>query len=309
MSDTHLRGLEGTNPLAFLAALGVLVAIRERSGRARLWWSDDVTPHAVVDAAFSLDSIADAAVAAFDEWKRGPAANPVRFDGTAMSKGDELKLKPEDIRTYLDNARGGGSSRALATALVAEGALDNKGVAKPSLLYFTAGQQKFLQMARQILDQTSRADVVAGLKGDWSYDSKLPSLMWDVSDDRTYALAAYNPSSQKKLTNPGPEALALLGLSLHPVFAASRGVLTQGCVGAWKSASYSWPLWGKPTALPAVKSLLAHASIHPPAGDRQLWFRAWGVFTILQTPIRRSGQGGYGTFGPPMTTWRASRTT
>jgi len=303
MSETHLPGLEGTNPLAFFAALGVLVAFRRKSLQPRLWWSEDVTSHAIVDGAFSLDNIAEAAVATFDEWKRTPATNPQRVDGTAMPKGDELKLGLEDMRTYLDSARRGGPSRALATALIAEGGLDNQGVAKPSLLYFTAGQMKFLHMARQILDQATHADLLVGLKGDWRYDSKLPSLMWDVSDDRNYALLADNPAKDKKLTNPGPEALALLGLSLHPVFATRGRTLTQGCAGAWKSASYSWPLWGKPASLRAVRSLLAHAS-SPGTNDRQQWFRAWGVFTILQAPIRRSDQGGYGTFGPPMATWR-----
>lgn len=305
MSETHLPGLEGTNPLAFLAALGVQVVFHGKPEQPRLWWSDDVAPHAVVGGEFSLDKIADAAVAVFNEWKCAPATNPMLSDGTVMPKGDELKLKPEDMRTYLDNAQGGGPSRALAMALIAEGGLDNNGVAKPSHLYFTAGQQKFLLMARQILDQATREDVLAGLKGEWSYDSELPSLMWDVSDDRNYALSADDPSSRKKLTNPGPEALALLGLSLHPVFAAREGTLTQGCFGSWKSASYSWPLWGKPATLRTVRSLLAHGSNIPSAGDTRRWFQAWGIFTILQASIRRSDQGGYGTFGPPMTTWRS----
>ena len=157
MSETHLQGLEGSNPLAFLAALGVQVAFQNKSEQPRLWWSEDVTPHAVVDGDFSLDGIADAAVAVFDEWKRAPATNPVRHDGTSMPKGDELKLKPEDMRMYLDNARGGGASCALATALVAEGGLDNKGVAKPSHLYFTAATKssctwraKFLTKRREV---------------------------------------------------------------------------------------------------------------------------------------------------------------
>ena len=44
MIGTHLPGLEGTNPLGFLAALGVQVAFANEDEQPRLWWSDDVTP-------------------------------------------------------------------------------------------------------------------------------------------------------------------------------------------------------------------------------------------------------------------------
>ena len=306
MNETHLTGLEGTNPLGFLAALGVQVAFASELQQPRLWWSDDVTPHAVVDGDFSTDRIADQALAVFAEWNKGPATNPRRTDGSAMPKGDELKLTPADLRTYLSQTRQCNSGGALTTALVAEGSLDKQGVAKPSDLYFTAGQQKFLGMARQVLRRTSRDDVLAGIEGPWSYESELPSLMWDVFDDRVYALAADDPAKEKKLTNPGSEALAVLGLSLHPVFAGRDRTLTQGCSGSWKTGCYSWPLWCKPASPHAVKSLLAHAYDHPAAMDRQRWFRAWGVAKVFRSPIRRSGQGGYGTFGPPEVAWQTS---
>ena len=307
MNGTHLTGLEGTNPLGFLAALGAQVILASKSEQPRLWWSDDITPHAVVDGNFTIDRIADQAMGIFAWWNDSPAINPRRSDGSTMPKGDELKLTPSDMRTYLSQACQDDSSGALSTALVAEGSLDKQGVAKPSDLYFTAGQQKFLHSARQVLSGALREDVLTGLEGPWNYASKLPSLMWDVSDDRMYALAAGDPSKEKKLTNPGPEALAVLGLSLHPVFAGRDRTLTQGCSGSWKKAYYSWPLWHKPARPHAVKSLLAHASHHnPEATDRHSWFRSWGVSKVLRSSIRRSGQGGYGTFGPPEIAWKAS---
>ena len=312
MNETPLTGLEGTNPLGFLAALGVQVAFASELQQPRLWWSDDVTPHAVVDGGgdgdgdgdFSTDRIADQALAVFAEWSKSPATNPSRPDGSAMPKGDELKLTPADLRTYLGQTRRCDSGGALITALVAEGSLDKQGAAKPSDLYFTAGQQKFLGMARQVLSRTSRDDVLTGLEGPWGYGSELPSLMWDVFDDRVYALAADDPAKEKKLTNPGPEALAVLGLSLHPVFAGRDRTLTQGCSGSWKTGYYSWPLWCRPASPRGVRSLLVHAYHHPTATGRERWLRAWGVSRILRSPIRRSGQGGYGTFGPPEVVWR-----
>ncbi len=311
MNGTHLLGLEGTNPLAFLAALGLQVAFatEDRQQPPRLWWSDDTVPHAVVDKNFTVDLIVDRALSAFECWKCSPAINPRREDGSPMPKGDELKLIPEDIETYLNQAVQCAWSGSLATALLAQGSLDNQGVAKPSDFYFTAGQQKFLDVARKVLTAANCDEIKRGLEGPWDYKSKESSLGWDVTDDRVYALMSGNPSVEDKFTNPGPEALALLGLSLYPVFAGRERTKTQGCSGKWKSGYYSWPLWWKPASLRAVKSLLAHAYDHTDTttSNRHRWYGAWGVFTILRSSIRRTDQGGYGTFGPAEVIWQHTR--
>ena len=307
MNGTHLTGLEGTNPLGFLAALGVQVVFATEDEQPRLWWSDDVVPHAIVDEAFTVDSIADRALVAFAHWKDSLATNPRRTDGSKIPKGDELKLMPDDIEEYLGQAAQCPWSGGLAAALVAQGSLDNQGVAKPSDFYFTAGQQKFLDTARKVLVAADRDEIGIGLEGPWRYESETPSLGWDVTDDRVYALRANNPSPEKKLTNPGPEALALLGLSLYPVFAGRGRTDTQGCSGKWKDGHYSWPLWRKPATPRVVKSLLAHAYDHAATSKRHRWYGSWGVSTILRSPIRRTDQGGYGTFGPPAITWQQAQ--
>ncbi len=308
MNEVHLTGLEGNNPLGFLAALGVQVAFQSDLEQPRLWWSDDITPHAVVDGDFRIERIVEKALQAFAGLANSPSTTPKRPDGSPMPKGDALKLASSDIRAYLREAQASNPCSALPFALIAEGSLDNQGVAKPSDLYFAAGQMKFLDIARKILAEVSREDLIAGLHGPWPYNSKLQSLKWDIGDDRVYALRSDNPSTRKKLTNPGPEALAILGLSLHPVFAGRGRTLTQGCSGkSWKESSYAWPLWSKPASPHAVKSLLAHASHpNPLATNRHRWFRSWGVAKIFQSLIHRSDQGGYGTFGPPEVVWQAS---
>lgn len=307
MNGTRLPGLEGTNPLGFLAALGVQVAFMGKNEQPRLWWSDDTVPYAIVDEEFAIDRIANQALKVFARWKNSPATNPKRADGSKMPRGDELKLKPEDIRAYLSQGGGPQGIGDLATALLAEGSLDNQGVAKPSDFYFTAGQQKFLDTARKILGAAAYKEIVAALEGPWRYESTIPSLGWDVTDDRVYALRANNPSPEKKLTNPGPEGLALLGLSLYPVFAGTGRTQTQGCSGSWKNGWYSWPLWIRPATSLAVKSLLTHAYHHTAFMNRHRWYHSWGISTILRSPIRRTNQGGYGTFGPAEVTWNESR--
>ena len=294
MNETHLTGLEGTNPLGFLAALGVQVAFASESRQPRLWWSDDVTPHAVVDGEFTIDGIADRALAVFAEWGESPAVNPRRPDGSAMPKGDEVKLAPEDMRSYLGQARECDSGGALPMALVAEGSLDKQGVAKPSDFYFTAGNMKFLDIARKILNCVSREDMFAGLKGPWPYQSKLSSIMWDVSDDRVYALRANDPAEREEAYQSRPGSLGRTGIEPVPRVRRNRGrTLTQGCSGKWKAGHYSWPMWCRPASPHTVKSLLAHAYHHPTATDRECWFRAWGFPRFSSR--RSAGPGGEAT--------------
>lgn len=301
MTDTHLTGLEGTNPLGFFAALGVQVAFESTTEGPKLWWSDDVVPHAVVDGEYSIEEIAVQAIEVFPAWLESPAIN------TGLEPAGDVKFKEEDMRIYLSYSRRGGPGAGLPACLIAEGSLDNNGVAKPTDLYFTAGQQKFLKTALEILQGVKEEDVLRGLSGPWPYESKVKSLMWDVTDDRNYALSANDPSDQNKspkLTNPGPEALAILGLSRFPAFASPQRTLTQGASGGWKRGSFTWPIWAKPASSRVISSLLAHTTgAQPGLSKRADLYPSWGITRVMQSAIRRSDPGGYGTFGPPEVIW------
>ena len=297
----RLPGLPGDNPLGFLAALGVQAVLDDQNADHRLRWTDDPIPHPVLSPARSPDEIARAVRVVAKAWLDGPALSE------ALDSKLKLKLKPPHIREYLSRARNAGASGALAWCLLAEDSLDNGGVAKPSDLYFTAGQQKFVSMARTILSEVTEDEIVDDLTKPWSYQSNRESLMWDCVDDRDHALSAADPtdnSRNPKLTNPGAEALAVIGLSRYPCFAASQRTLTQGCSGSWKRGFFVWPLWTAPATARAVQSLIAQVAAPEVDERRADWYRAWGIGRVLQSQIRRSSQGGYGTFGPPRVVWQ-----
>ncbi len=296
---TPMTGLPGDNPLGFLAALGVQVALADQNADHRLSWTDDPIPHPVLSPARSLDEIAQAVDDVAKAWLDGPALDQSIHPG--------LKLKPDDIREYLRQGRAARSSGSLSACLLAENSLDNNDKAKPSDLYFTAGQQKFVLMARTILGEVTKEEIVDDITKPWSYHSKRESLMWDCVDDRDHALSAADPtdnSRNPKLTNPGAEALAIIGLCRYPCFASPQGTLTQGCSGSWKRGFFVWPLWTAPTTARSVRSLLAQVA-SPEVDERRAdWYGAWGISRVLQSQIRRSSQGGYGTFGPPRVVWQ-----
>ena len=257
-----LRGLPGDNPLGFLAALGVQVALDDQGVRHRLHWTDDPIPRPVVSPALDFRDVANAALAVASAW----------LDGPAIDKAIEpkLKLRRPHIRGYLRRGRAAGRSGALAFCLLAEDSLDNGENAKPSDLYFTAGQQKFVSMARTILAEVTVCELVEDIGSAWRYRSRRDSLMWDSTDDRLHAHSAADPTSSQnpKLTNPGAEALAVLGLSRYPCFASPRGTLTQGCSGGWKRGEFAWPLWTGP-----CDRLLGSVFVGPCDSSRRGWPR------------------------------------
>lgn len=297
-TKTELRGLDGSNPLGFLAALGVQAALDHARRPAALQWTDMPLPYPSLSGGVELKTVAEAAVDLAEHWLAGPAL--------AKHVENKLKLSRAEIADYLRRARAEGSAGVLAQCLVAENSLDNQQKAKPSDLYFTAGQMKFVTMARAILGEVTGDELVADMTGPWTYTGKRPSLMWDVVDDRVYALRATDPSSEKKLSNPGAEALALMGLSLYPCFRSATGTVSQGCAGSWKRGTFTWPLWSRPASLAVVKALLAHASAsEADVCSNARFYVGWGIAKIMQAQIRRSEQGGYGTFGPARTVWQS----
>ena len=300
LDGTVLRGLPGDNPLGFLAALGTQVALADQCYDGKLHWTDEPIPHPVLSSAPSVEEVARAVLAVAAPWLDGPA-----LDESIDSK---LKLKPPDeIREYLRRGRDARASGVLSSCLLAEDTVDNGGNAKPSDLYFTAGQQKFVPMARAILAEVTADEIVDDMTTPWRYRSKRESLMWDSVDDRLHAYSEADPTTSQnpKRTNPGAEALAIIGVSRYPCFASPQRTLTQGCSGSWKRGTFVWPLWTIPASVRSVQSLLAHVAAPEGSNSRRAgWYRAWGLSRVLQSQIRRSSQGGYGTFGPPRVVWQ-----
>ena len=297
MTDTlQLPALDGANPLGFLAALGLLTVGDRMVGEGawRLSWTKRVVATAILHGVSSVDEVVSAVLADRDQWRTATVLE---------HPADDVKMSQSDLRQYLMTCIGENDdnrSIALVAAIVAEGPVDGTGKAKPTDLYFTAGQQRFIEMARRIRDDLSPEHVTEALETGWRYESALPSLMWDLADDRVYALSATNPATTKKLTNPGAEWLAFLGLTTLPVFAAGTKLLTTGCAGSWKNGAFSWPNWERPLSHRAASSLIGAVG-----GEKRDGLEAWSVFRLFKSAIRRSDQGGYGTFAPPKTIWEA----
>jgi hypothetical protein len=302
VTDIPLPALEGTNPLGFMAALGVLDATSATFPGVTLRWTEDLVPHAVVAGPGDLGQLLDTLDKDREQWADSAV---LRFPAAGQPLAD---AKPDDrqLRQWFEHVGDQNGHRAdadLLCALVAEEAFDNNGRAKPTHLHFTAGQQKFLGMVRELAAAVDHGRLQEAICGPWRYDSPLPSLSWDSRGERVYAVRAVNPSNEKRLGVPGADWLAFRGLIFYPVTRTSRGSLrTTACDTAWKSSAFRWPIWTRPATRYVVRSLVADPSLvsqPPKANPADLAAR--GIASIRQASIRRSDQGGYGSFGAPDT--------
>ena len=292
----HLTGLDGTNPMGFLAALGVQVLFESEDHQPRLWWTEDVIPYAVIDPSFEVDRLVRQARDVLPIWIGSAAMNP----RTGTAADNDAKFERAHLRSYLGTNKTGTAPNRVASCLVAEGSYAKNGRAKPSDLYLSAGRVAFLRDARKILRSVTDKDIENALLGPWCYYSKLPSLRWDMTDDPDWALSAAKPGVDKR-TCPGVEVLALLGFSLFPVFGKPDRTMTQNCEGGWaRGGTFVWPLWKIPLNQRVVRTVLAHVVSEKKAlASRAKWFPAWGIHSIMESDIRRSARAqGLGNMGP-----------
>jgi hypothetical protein len=298
MTELRLDALSGLNPVGLFAALGTIDGVaRMRPGLdVRLSWTDEIIPRAVLSGVGDLDEM----VTALDEDRRAWQSSVLLNWGPNGVALDDIKPSPKDARAWVAAVLSGATrveaEQRLLAGLFAEGAFDLGGKTKPTHFHFTAGQQRFLTMVRELSNGVGPERLEEALQGPWRYDSDLPVLGWDARGDRVYAIRATNPSNDKRLGVPGADWLALTGLSYFPVWASRGKLITTGCSEGWKSGTFTWPLWSRPIPPPVIRSLLRDTSVA--TSDITLQ-RERGISQVLRAPIRRTDQGGYGSFGAP----------
>lgn len=293
MNDVPLPALEGTNPLGFLAALGTLDALSATVPGVTLRWTDELVPHAVIGGFSDLDTLLDTLDRDREQWRDNPV---LRFSADVLltdAKPEEKRLR-EWFEFVSDDPQGADQ----LCAIVAEWAFDNNKRAKPTHLHFTAGQQQFLSMVRDLASGVDRDRLAEAICGPWRYDSPLPSLSWDSRGERVYALRGGNPSKEKRLGVPGADWLAFRGLVFYPVERRPNGHLhTTACDDAWKSGAFRWPLWKVPATRAVAGTLVADRTlVAKSATILGADLGARGVISLRESRIRRSDQGGYGSF-------------
>lgn len=291
-----LIGLRGSEPLAFLAALGVLRGASLRWPSARLSWAENAPFQPLLELPGDIgeDELLTALVAVLRE------TGELEF----FSKlGTDVKVHPLQFRQLLVELSGRDDAVAKASleylyALGNEAVADRSGnKLKPTAWHMTAGQQQFLDMARILLRETTDAQLRAAIFQSWQYSDPPPAMRWDTAGERLYALEARNPSSVQIRTVRGANALAFLALPLFPVSVGSGRLCTRGFVRMEERREFFvWPLWTAPLTPPVVSLLVGDARLatgkQPTAS-----LRFDGICAVYRSE-RTVNDHGYGTLRP-----------
>lgn len=303
MKSIILTGLDAQNPLGFLAALGLLAVLEERYSdtrlRPRLSFDDSYRPQ--LFTSLTVDQVVETVLEDALEQATNPLLNlaydddGTRLNSKSPSARRDLKPKPAVAREILLECAVGARRLAdLAAGFFSELVQDNNGNTKPTALHFTAGQQAFLGMADALRVGLTRENLMESLLGPWKGSSPLPSLSWDSSVTRMYALRASDPSQDKRGSVPAANWLGVQALGFFAVAKQGRNLSTTCFSGSWKDSLFMWPVWSSPASAPVVASLLRIRTKSWTERQRQ----ALGIRTVLSSRVLRSDQGGYGSFTP-----------
>ncbi len=155
MNELRLPGLKGTEPVGFLAAVGLLhvLAGRRSFGAVKLAWENDSAWSAVLHTENTCDEqqLIDDLLVYMNGRATFPVFAGVKPDGTPLNgeAWDDVKVPPYQFAKMLKTVRVDARlcQRAAADFYSALGSelipLGNKDVVKPSALHMTSGESGF----------------------------------------------------------------------------------------------------------------------------------------------------------------------
>jgi len=283
-----LMGLEGGNPLAFLAAMGTLRSLTQRwpDRRVRMSWLRLGSWRPVVHV--EPATVQAEVVLALDEYLKRMR------DHHAWSIGKDLSVRPQVFQKYAANAarqaRGSGDRTwaDFAAAFGCEATVTENGLIQDTALRTMsgAGHQHFVEFMQIIVERTGPQHLEKALFHTWRYDDPLEkqTLRWDPIDDVRRALRWRDPSGdperRKRGGMLGANRLAIEGLPLFPTVPQQNVLRTTGFTGRGNSQNlWTWPIWSCPLTLDVVRSVLALSKLGNPGESPGL--ESIGIVEIL----------------------------
>jgi CRISPR-associated endonuclease/helicase Cas3 len=278
-----LPGLDGSNPLAYLAALGTL------RGLARAWsekcvrmswtecegaWRPQL--HFVGLGA----SVTDSQVTSALEAVLRPAV------GAGLSAFHKnLKMTPKEFGKYA----GRRNQSQYAAGLATDAAKDRDGNVRRSFLQMVNGgkRQDYLPIMEEIARRCSQEHLHSTLFEQWRYVDPLQNLnlRWDPRDDRRHAYRWDDPSDPKTRRSGsqlGANRLAVEALPLFTVCGTGRRPQTVGFSS--NGNCFEWPIWTYPVGVDVVRSLL---TLWKPGeglrSDNRVYLRQHGISAVFRS--------------------------
>ena len=261
-----LNGIDGGNPLGFLAALGTALVAGCFCEGVRLHWCVDsghwrpsLTGVDGDEARFIADLL---------DTLRSVSMRAFEID-------DKLPFSVESLRTNLEEVRAtvGPDDRRTADFLAAFGSEvgSDKDVFQDSRFRMVrsgdSAGQGLPAYARDIRNKTDAKALHSTLFSQWHYKDEGFSLRWDPVEDQRYALRWRDPSKSGTKDGPGTmigaNSLAIEALQWYPTALQGNRVATTGFHrNANGETWFTWPIWDRPISLDVIRSLVALPDLH-----------------------------------------------
>jgi len=285
-----LSGLDGSNPLAFLAALGTHRLLSERwpGRRVRMRWVErngwrPELLNAEVEDAGEVCRVLQ------EEARWAPLELFARL-GNDLTVSEALF--GEVAREVAGNAFANERTGVDFVAAFGSDIFGEKDRMEYTDLCFItgSGHQHFLGTARGLAQATTAEHLREALFGEWRYADPKLSFRWDPEDAREYALRWKNPSSEGALTMWGANRLAFEGLPLLATMPTGDGQTTASFRRHRRVDEMTWPIWTRAASVDTVRSLLWSPDLQAEPLPRET-LRARGVMEVFRVQKVRIGSG------------------
>lgn len=276
--QTHeimLNGIDGGNLLGFLAAIGTLRVVSEDDpqGEWRLGWQENGgiwSPVLSSDESLTQGNFVKTLVIALEAIGSNPA----------FEIGRNLTFSPDEFQVFSKGAQAAATMRDrrfadFIAAFGSESLINREGKIQDTALRTMsgAGHQHFIGFMNDLVEKTEVEHLRTALFETWQYSDDRPSLRWDPSDDRRYALRWGNPGNTSKSpirTVRGANRLAVEALPLLPTAPNGKQLHTTGFTQQpGVGVLFSWPIWEVQLRRDVVRSLLSLPELQATRPDRE----------------------------------------
>ncbi|MEX0776836.1 MAG: hypothetical protein WD042_14120 [Phycisphaeraceae bacterium] len=258
-----LPGLDGTNPLGFLAALGVLYLgttpnfpMPMHWERAGATWRPRLT-----NGPTGIKSLVQHLRTRFANIGLG-----------LWNLDNRLPFQADRLREEMINAISEASPKAryhtdMLSALGVPSVMDDTGCFRDTALRMVRSGDSagngLLAYARRILEETTDDNLESALADSWKHEDENCALRWDPAEHHGYAHQWTNPSKERTVSVRGGNWLALAAMSLLTTISecCEVGTIAFGRPDG-KRQCLTWPIWTRPVSLNVVRSLLTLSALH-----------------------------------------------
>jgi hypothetical protein len=154
-----------------------------------------------------------------------------------------------------------------------------------------SGHQDFLGTARGLAESVKADHLREALFEPWRYADRKLSLRWDPDDAKEYALRWRNPSKVGGVSSVwGANRLGFEALPLFPAVPTERGLRTTGFHSRDRAHEFTWPIWTHSASPDTVRSLLSLRELQESVPNRE-YLSAMGIDDVFRAQRVQIGQG------------------